>query len=111
MKHHLALCVGLVLLVSLQWVQGQDRLSLEVRSGVAYATQDLGDADLGAGVGFEATVGYRFMPHLSGYAGWGWGHFAADASFAGPNVDVEETGYTFGLHFMHPLGISFSRSF
>ena len=82
----------------------QSRLSWEVRSGIAFATQDLGDADLGTGFGFEGTLAYRFMPHLAGYAGWGWHRFSADQSFAGTNADFEETGYTFGLQFVHPLG-------
>lgn len=45
----------------------QSRLSWEVRSGIAFATQNLGDADLGTGFGFEGTLAYRFMPHLAGY--------------------------------------------
>ncbi len=30
--------------------------------------------------------------------------FAADDSFAGQEPDFEETGYTFGVRFQHPLG-------
>jgi hypothetical protein len=83
-----------------------DRLSVEIGGDAHFATQDLGAANLGTGFGFEATVGYRFMPHLSAYAGWGWRHFAADGFLAGTDMDAEETGYTFGLTFAHPLGAS-----
>jgi hypothetical protein len=78
--------------------------SLEIRGGAALATQDMGDAELGTGLGFEGTVAYRFMPHLAAYGGWDWHHFQADESFAGADIDVEETGYCFGLQFAHPLG-------
>jgi hypothetical protein len=83
-----------------------DRLSVEIGGDAHFATQDLGAANLGTGFGFEATVGYRFMPHLSAYAGWGWHHFTADGFLAGVDMDAEETGYTFGLTFAHPLGAS-----
>lgn len=86
--------------------QSEDRWSFEFRSGASYSTKDLGDAELGAGFGFEGTFAYRLMPHLSAYAGWGWNQFSADQSFAGSDLDFEETGYTFGLQFIHPIGDS-----
>ena len=95
--------IGLVLLFTVQLAEAQDRWSLEIGGGALSPTQDLGNADLSTGLGLEAVVAYRFLPHLSGYAGWGWHHFTADESFAGPDIDVEETGYTFGLRFAHPL--------
>lgn len=96
----------LALLFTFQVSVAQDRLSWEIRPDIALATQELGDADLGLGFGIEGTIAYRFMPHLGVYAGWGWQQFSADQSFAGADVDVEETGYTFGLQFVHPLGSS-----
>jgi hypothetical protein len=42
-------------------------------------------------------------PALTAYAGWGWMHFGVEESFAGSNVDYEETAFTFGLRFEHPL--------
>lgn len=95
-----------VMLFSFHALVAQDRLSWEIRPDIAFATQDLGDADLGLGLGFEGTIAYRFMPHLSVYGGWGWQQFSANQSFAGTDVDIEETGYTFGLQFLHPLGTS-----
>jgi len=76
---------------------------VEFRGGMAVATQNLGGTDLGEGLGFEGTVSYRFMPHLAAYGGWDWLRFPADQSFAGPDVDFEETGYAFGLQFDHPF--------
>jgi hypothetical protein len=84
----------------------QDKWSLEFRPGVDYATIDIADADLGIGFGFEGTISYRFMPHLAAYAGWSYNNFAVDQSFAGPDASFEETGYTFGLQFIHPIGES-----
>ncbi len=106
MKHVQTALIGLVVLLTSQSVEAQNCWSLEIRSGVAVATQDLGDADLSTGFGFEGTIAYRFMPHLAAYCGWDWYHFSADQSFAGADVDVEETGYVLGLQFVHPLGES-----
>lgn len=84
----------------------QRRGDVAFRGGIALPTQELGNAQLGTGAGFEATMSYRFLEHLAAYAGWGWRHFGTDAdraSFAGTGVDVEETGYVLGLRFEHPL--------
>lgn len=86
--------------------QAQNRWGAEFRSGVDFTTKDIADADLKTGFGFEGTVSYRFMPHLAAYAGWSWNHFSADNSFAGTDAGFEETGYTFGLQFAHPIGKS-----
>lgn len=80
------------------------RFGMEFRSGAGFATAKLGDADLRTGFGFEATLTYRFLPHTSAYAGWGWHSFSAAESFAGADTEFEETGYTVGLQFAHPLG-------
>ena len=100
------LAMGILLLVNIQVMSAQSRWSVELRGGADFATQDLGDASLKTGFGFEGTAAYRFMPHLSGYAGWGWNQFSADRSFAGTDMQFEETGYTFGLRFLHPIGAS-----
>ena len=103
MKHTRTAALVL-LLFTFMTLQAQDRWSFEIRGGADYATQDLGDADLGLGIGFEGSVAYRFMPHVAVYTGWSWNHFNADQSFAGSDIDFEETGYTFGLQFVHPVG-------
>ncbi len=82
----------------------QDKWSLELRPAVNSSAQDIGDAQLKTGFGFEAAIGYRFMPHLGAYAGWGYNTFGSDnSSFAGSNADFDETGYTFGFQFIHPI--------
>lgn len=106
MKKLLLTIVALTLLTVLNQSQAQDKWSLEFRPGVNYATQDIADADLGLGFGTELTIAYRFMPHLAAYAGWSYNNFAVDQSFAGPDASFEETGYTFGLQFIHPIGES-----
>lgn len=106
MKKSLLTIVVLILLTVLNQSYAQDKWSLEFRPGVDYATQDIADADLGTGFGAELTIAYRFMPHLAAYTGWSWNHFAVDQSFAGQDASFEETGYTFGLQFIHPIGES-----
>lgn len=96
--------LGLALCIVPATVTAQSRFHFELRPGVAIPTQDLADASLTIGIGFEGTIGYRFLPHLGVYAGWDWHHFTADQSFAGNDLDFEETGYAFGLRFQHPLG-------
>jgi opacity protein-like surface antigen len=81
----------------------QERWAFEGRVGAAFPTQDIGSDELGTGVAFEGTFHYRFAPHLGAYAGWGWTMFNAETSFAGADMDFEETGYSFGLRFEHPF--------
>jgi hypothetical protein len=79
------------------------RFSFEINSGPSIANKDLGGADLNIGGGFEGIFHYRIMPHVSTHLGWGWNKFSANQSFAGPDIDFEETGYIFGLQFKHPF--------
>lgn len=79
------------------------RITLDLRGAVAAPTSELGGTDLGTGAGFGGTVAWQLQPHLHLYGGWDWMRFAADNWFAGPEPDFEETGYTFGLRFEHPL--------
>ena len=106
MKKLLLSTAVLIMFVHFNQTIAQDKWSLEFRPGVDYATQDIADADLGIGFGAELTIAYRFMPHLAAYAGWSYNNFAVDQSFAGPDASFEETGYTFGLQFIHPIGES-----
>ena len=106
MKKLLLTAVALTMVLFFNQSFAQDKWNLEFRPGVDYATQDILDADLGLGFGAELTIAYSFMPHLAGYAGWSYNNFAVDQSFAGPDASFEETGYTFGLQFIHPIGKS-----
>lgn len=77
--------------------------SLEFQAGAAVPTAEIEGEDLGTGFGFEATVARRLLPHLFVYAGWDWHRFAPDAVLGQADVDLEETGYVFGLRFQHPF--------
>jgi len=97
--------VGLVIALAIPGAAvAQDLWSVEARGGAAFATEKLAEADLGTGIGFEGNVSYRFMEHLAAYGGWSWLHFTTDGSSWGGEMDVEETGYLFGLKFVHPIG-------
>ena len=93
-----------LILISSIALNAEERWSVEFRPGLAFATGDFSDADMGTGLNLEAAAAYRFMPHLGVYAGWGWTQFISDDSFAGEDMDFEETGYTLGLQFIHPIG-------
>jgi hypothetical protein len=82
------------------------RVATDLRTVVATETQRLAGADLSVGIGFGATIAYQLQPHLAAYGGWDWIHFQAEQSFAGVDMDFEETGYTAGLRFEHPVGSS-----
>ncbi len=101
-----AAVIGLILILSSQNADAQKKWSFELKPGVSFPTKDLHDAKLKTGFGFEGVLAYRFMPHLAAYAGWSWNKFNADKSFAGNDVDFEETGYSFGLQFIHPFSNS-----
>jgi hypothetical protein len=111
MSRRLFRVLALVLIAAPATAQAQDRWRFEIRGGAAFPTEELGNASLGTGFGFEGTVGYRIQPHLSVYAGWDWHRFTADASFAGSNNDFEETGYAVGLQFEHPIARSEAVAF
>ena len=96
-----AAALGLALATSS--VAAQERFTVELRGGLDTPTQEVGAQELETGFGFDATLRYRFMPHFSAYAGWDWIRFSPDASFAGAGMDIEETGYVFGLRFEHPF--------
>ena len=98
--------LALLLIAAPRTIHAQSHWRFEIRGGPAFAIQDLGDAALGTGFGFEGTVGYRFQPHLWAYAGWDWHRFSDEASFAGSENDFEETGYALGLQFEYPIGRS-----
>lgn len=99
----LRIIAGAILVIASQNIYAQNKWSFELKPGANFATKDLGDANLQTGFGFEGAFAYKFIPHLAAYAGWSWNRFSANQSFAGSNMDFEETGYCFGLQFIHPL--------
>ncbi len=86
--------------------ENEKRFGIELSGGASFATRELGHADLKAGFGFEGIFHYRFMKHLGVFAGWGWNKFSANDTFAGSNMDFEETGYIIGLQFKHTIASS-----
>jgi hypothetical protein len=108
MKAKVFLSIALVILVSATTIaqESEKRFGVEINGDVSFVTTDLSGASLNTGLGYEAILQYRFMPFTSIYGGWGWNNFNADESFAGSDIDFEETGYILGLQFKHPLGKS-----
>ncbi len=98
-----AVLAALGILIGAAAADAQQPWAVELRVGADVPTQNLGDADLGTGIGLDGTVRYSFLPHLAVYAGWDWIHFNPDNGFAAADLDVEETGYVFGLRFEHPF--------
>jgi len=86
--------------------EDEKRFGVELNSDVSIVSSDLAGASLNTGLGFEAILQYRFMPFTSVYGGWGYTHFNADQSFAGSDIDFEQTGYILGLQLKHPIGNS-----
>ena len=83
--------------------ENDNRWGFEFSTGTYYATADIGNADLKMGFGFEGTFHYRVVKHTGVYLGWGWKKFGVDQSFAGNNMDFEETGYVYGIPFRNQL--------
>jgi opacity protein-like surface antigen len=102
-KRTLAFFLSGLLLITSTNIFGQNRWNTALRAGANFPTTKLGNADLQTGFGFGGTIGYRVLPHLNVNAGWDWNHFSANQSFAGSNMDFEETGYNLGLQFIHPI--------
>lgn len=98
--------LAIVLVGISQITYAQDRWSFELRPGANFPTSKLGDTNLKTGYGAEGVFAYRFMQHMAVYAGWSWNKFGSDQQINGTNLDFEETGYTYGLQFIHPIGES-----
>lgn len=77
-----------------------DRWAFDVRGGLAFATDDLGELDLDAGIGFEGTLHLHLYEHVWAYAGWDWFHFSSETA-SGEEIDAEDTGYALGLRWDH----------
>lgn len=84
----------------------QEKWTAEFRPGINFPTDNVAGIEAKTGFGFEATIAYEFIQHLEVYAGWGWNRFRGDNGFGASNLDVEETGYTFGFQFIHPIANS-----
>lgn len=97
--------LGMITLLSIgAFAQNNEKkFGFELNTGASFPVKELGNTQLNPGFGFESVFHYRFMSHLGVYAGWGWNRLSAENSFAGNDACFEETGYVFGLQFMHPI--------
>ena len=107
MKNFKTSIIALSMIMMSATLFSQEKWSLEFRPNIDFPTEDLVDSNIKTGFGFEVAVGYRFMEHLGAYVGWGYNNFNVEDS----DVDFDETGYTFGLQFIHPIGTSESLSY
>lgn len=87
---------------------GQDGFSAEFRPGLSFPLEKMGGTKINTGYGFEFTVAYDVIQHVGIYVGWGWKKFDADNAFLSNRVDIEETGYTAGIQYIHRNGSAWS---
>lgn len=92
--------------ISMMAQENEPRFAVELNGEVSIVSTDLNGANLNTGLGFETIFQYRFMPYTSVYGGWGYTHFNANESFAGADIDFEQTGYILGLQFKNAIGSS-----
>lgn len=95
--------VALLLLVSAGAVQAQSRFGVDFRVGAAFPTDEVDSDELQTGFGFGANLTYRLMQPISLYAGWDWYHFTNDVEDEADEVDLEDTGYAFGVMLEQPV--------
>ena len=103
MRYVTTAVAGLALAAIASATPAQAQWALELGADGAFTTENLADAELSAGFGLEGLASVRLQTHLWAYGGWDWHRFTADESFAGSDVDVEETGYALGFRFEHPF--------
>jgi opacity protein-like surface antigen len=108
MKAKLFLATAMVTVFTLTSVaqESEKRFGIELNGDVSFVASDLNGANLNTGLGFETILQYRFMPFTSVYGGWGYSHFNANESFAGTDIDFEQTGYVLGLQFSRAISDS-----
>jgi opacity protein-like surface antigen len=108
MKTKLFLTITMIATLTLTSVaqENDKRFGVELNGEVSIVSTDLNGANLNTGLGFETILQYRFMPFTSVYGGWGYTHFNANESFAGTDIDFEQTGYILGLQFKNSIGES-----
>jgi hypothetical protein len=94
--------IGGLLLFSFNTAMAQKKWSVELRPGVNFPTNDLGDVSLKTGLGIEGSLTYQFIPQLGVYAGWSWNQFSSNLSDENSKLQYEETGYCLGLQFRYP---------
>ncbi len=82
---------------------GQEKWSLEFKPSINFPSTELGETSLETGFGFELLGAYKISPQFDIYAGWGWNQFNTKEALINEEIDVNETGYSFGLKFTNPF--------
>lgn len=77
----------------------QNHWNVEIRPGLNFPAGNIAGLDLEIGYGADVQIAYKFLPNLSAFAGGGWNNFDSNES----SLNFEETGYSFGLLFIHPI--------
>lgn len=108
MKTKALFTIAMLAIISLNSIaqDNEKRFGIEINGETSFVSSDLNGANLNTGLGFETILQYRFIPYTSVYAGWGYIHFNAEESFAGSDIDFEQTGYILGLQFRNSIGNS-----
>lgn len=86
--------------------RAQERWGVDIHATGGIATQDGVRDDSEAGFGFGANLHVQVLPNVFLYGGWDWTRYQALEAIAGPDVDLEETGYALGARFERPIGSS-----
>ncbi len=101
-----SILLGVFILMFCNMSVAQNQWTAEFRPGLNFPADEIAGSDVKTGFGFEITIAYNFLESLGAYAGWGWNDFRANDALGEINVNFEETGYSFGLQFIHATGIS-----
>lgn len=91
-----------VFMLATNLVLGQ-RFSAEFRPGLNFPTTNLMEENLETGFGFEVKAGYNIMPHLKGFAGWGWNRFETESIPMEEPAELIERGFIFGMELTLPI--------
>jgi hypothetical protein len=94
----------LSLILTTGFTLAQGAFGMEVRGAGSIPTSKLDNASLKLGAGFELLLHYEIIQNGTVYAGWGWNRMRSDELVSEQDIDVEETGYRFGLEYAVPVG-------
>ena len=98
--------LGIFFIMFCNFSVAQNQWTAEFRPALSFPLTKIAGSDAKTGYGFEITMAYNFSESLGAYAGWGWKEFRANNALGAVNIVFQETGYTFGLQFIHPTGFS-----
>ncbi|AVR46349.1 opacity protein [Christiangramia fulva] len=103
MKINKKLGLGLLLFFSCLNLTAQQKWTFEFRPDLNFPTTKIENEKFNTGFGFDASISYKFTSAFGVYAGWGWNIYRIENLPDTGNIDIDETGYTFGVIFSHPI--------